>query len=223
MTMTTTMNFEQARFNMIEQQIRPWDVLDTDILTLLSTLKRENFVQPEHRNMAFTDMALPLPAGEFMLSPKLEARLVQDLKVQAHEHVLEIGAGSGYTTALLAKRAANVIALEINPELVEFARENLADAAIHNAEVRLGDGAKDAAALGQFDVIVLSGSVASIPQALLNLLKPLGRLVAIVGFEPVMRAHFVTRNADHSFTTVQPWDTIAPRLHNFPEPSSFSF
>jgi protein-L-isoaspartate(D-aspartate) O-methyltransferase len=221
--MNSPMNLEQARFNMIEQQIRPWDVLDADILQLLSAVKREEFVPKTYRALAFVDMELPLPEGQLMLSPKLEARLLQDLRIQNHDSVLEIGTGSGHMAALLANRAARVLSLEIKPALVDLARSNLRYAGVNNVEVTLADGANDAKAMGSFDVILLSGSVASIPQSLIDQLKPGGRLAAIVGTEPVMRAQFVTRKADGSVAVTEPWDTIAPRLLNFFEPSAFSF
>lgn len=229
------MNFEQARFNMIEQQIRPWDVLDTQILALLAVVKREDFVPLAHKSLAFADMEIPLaPAAhpsQCMLSPKVEARLLQDLAVQKHEKVLEIGAGSGYMAALLAHRAQQVISLEIEPSLVQTARQNLQRAGIYNAQVLQRDGAQPLGTAqdaqdglaGPFDVIVLSGSVAEVPDWLLSMLKPGGRLSAIVGSEPVMRATLVTRVNEQAFRTTQGWDTVAPRLVNFPEPSKFSF
>ena len=217
------MNLEQARFNMIEQQIRPWDVLDGDVLHLLSVVKREDFVPLAHKALAFVDMEIPLGHGQCMLAPRVEDRMLQDAAVQKHEKVLEIGAGSGYMAALLAHRAQRVISLEINPELAKLARTNLQKAGIHNAEVRQFDGAKGAPAEGPFDVIMLSGSVAEVPQTLLAHLKVGGRLVAIVGNEPVMRATIVTRTGEAEFKTSQPWDTLAPRLLNFPEPSHFQF
>lgn len=217
------MNLEQARFNMIEQQIRPWDVLDADVLHLLSVVKREDFVPLAHKALAFVDMEIPLGHGQYMLAPRVEARMLQDAAVQKHEKVLEIGTGSGYMAALLAHRAQRVISLEINPELANLARANLQKAGIHNAEVRQFDGAKGAPAEGPFDVIILSGSVAEVPQSLLAHLKVGGRLVAIVGEEPVMRATIVTRTSETDFRTSQPWDTVAPRLLNFPEPSHFHF
>ena len=217
------MNLELARFNMIEQQIRPWDVLDTTVLHLLALVKREDFVPLAHKALAFVDMEVPLPGGQCMLAPRVEARMLQDLAVQRHEKVLEIGAGSGYMAALLAHQAQRVISLEINANLVAMARSNLQKAGIHNAEVRHGDGSKGAPIEGPFDVIVLSGSVAEVPQTLLAALKVGGRLAAVVGDEPMMRATFVTRVSDTECRTTQPWDTVAPRLVNFAEPSSFVF
>ncbi len=221
--MHAEMNLEQARFNMIEQQIRPWDVLDAHVLELLSVVRREDFVPAAHKALAFADMEIPLPAGQCMLAPRVEARMLQDLALHKREKVLEIGAGSGYMAALLAHRAQRVISLEIHPELVALARANLQLAGVHNAEVRQQDGARLVPVEAPFDAIVLSGSVAEVPQALLKHLKIGGRLGAIVGDEPMMRATFVTRTGESTYRTVQPWDTVAPRLENFPEPSRFRF
>ena len=239
------MNFEQARFNMIEQQIRPWEVLDNQILSLLAMVKREDFVPPMHKALAFVDMEIPLPPqanpSQCMLAPKVEARILQELAVQKHEKVLEVGAGSGYMAALLAHRAQQVITLEIDPVLAQTASANLQKAGIYNAQVRTGeaasllaqaasgqvaDGYADADAdelCGPFDVIVLSGSVATVPASLLSLLKVGGRLSAIVGFEPMMRATLVTRVTNDAWRTTQAWDTVAARLLHFPEPSKFVF
>jgi protein-L-isoaspartate(D-aspartate) O-methyltransferase len=217
------MNIEQARFNMIEQQIRPWEVLDPAVLSLLAVVKREDFVPAAYRALAFVDTAVPLPAGQQMLEPKVEARLLQELAVQRHERVLEVGAGSGYMAALLAHRAQHVTTLEIVPELAQLARSNLRRAGITNATVRDGDGARGDAADAPFDVIVLSGSVAEVPQALLAQLKVGGRLVAIVGQLPVMRATLVTRGSEHGLRSIELFDTVAPRLSGFDEPSHFRF
>ena len=216
---------------MIEQQIRPWDVLDLDVLALLQQVKREDFVPLAHKALAFVDMQIPLIGeteearrnGWCMLEPKMEARMLQDVAPKAHEKVLEIGAGSGYMAALLASQAQRVISMEIEPRLARLARENLQKAGIRNVDVREGDGAQGLAAEGPFDVIVLSGSVHEVPQALLQQLKVGGRLGAIVGNEPVMRANFITRTGEASWSTVQPWDTCAPRLAHFPEASRFRF
>jgi len=225
------MNYEQARFNMIEQQIRPCQVLDKSVLELLARVRREDFVPPAHKALAFVDMELPLRGpseeamrlGQCMLAPKVEARMLQDLGVQAHEKVLEVGAGSGYMAALLAMRAQRVITLEIEPELVKMARDNLQTAGILNAEVRLADAAKGAPVEGPFDVIVLSGSVAEVPPKLLEQLKVGGRLMAIVGDAPMMRATKITRTSAIEFLTHQDWDTLAPRLLNFAEHRRFHF
>ncbi|MFM1979348.1 MAG: hypothetical protein RLZ68_613 [Pseudomonadota bacterium] len=217
------MNIEQARFNMVEQQIRPWNVLDLSILELLSTVKREAFVPAAFKDLAFADTELPLGHGQCMLAPRLEARLLQDVGVQPHESVMEIGTGSGYMTALLAHRAHKVTSLELNPDLVKTARANLRNAGVRNVEVKQADGALLSEADGSFDVIVLSGSVTEVPQTLLQMLKVGGRLAAVVGNEPVMCATFITRTSTTDFRTTQPWDCDAPRLQNFPEPSKFQF
>ena len=229
--MNAPADLERARFNMIEQQIRPWDELDLEVLDLLSRLHRENFVPLAHKALAFVDMQIPLIAdtalaeenGWVMLEPRVEARMLQDLQVRGHEKVLEVGAGSGYMAGLLAQRAQRVISLELNPELVRMAQSNLQKAGITNAEVREGDGSKGLVSEAPFDVILLSGSVAEVPASLLSQLKVGGRLGAVTGSEPIMRATFITRTGDASYTTAQPWDINAPRLANFPEPSRFSF
>ncbi|MDE2121294.1 MAG: protein-L-isoaspartate O-methyltransferase, partial [Betaproteobacteria bacterium] len=167
------MDFEQARFNMIEQQIRTWDVLDQDVLNLLGAVKREDFVPAAYRSLAFTDMEIPLPCGESMLAPKVEARLLQELGVRKHEWVLEVGTGSGFMAALLGHCAAHVLSLEIHPELAESAQQKLRQAGVMNTTVRCMDASKELPP-GEFDVIVLSGSVAQIPQALIDRLKPGG-------------------------------------------------
>ncbi|MEJ6007507.1 protein-L-isoaspartate O-methyltransferase [Paucibacter sp. AS339] len=217
------MNIEQARFNMIEQQIRPWDVLDADVLQLLAVVKREDFVPAAYRAMAFMDTELPLPGEQKMLAPRVEARLLQELKVARHEKVLEIGAGSGFMAALLGHRAQKVFALEINPELAALAAANLKRAGVTNVTVREQDGARGLAAESPFDVILLSGSVAEVPTELLNQLKVGGRLAAIVGDEPVMQAQLITRVGEKEFRTVNLFDTVAPRLQGFAAGKSFSF
>jgi protein-L-isoaspartate(D-aspartate) O-methyltransferase len=217
------MNLELARFNMIEQQIRPWEVLDQDVLSLLAVVRREEFVPPAHRALAFVDTEVPLPEGQCMLAPKVEARLLQELRVQRHERVLEVGAGSGYMAALLAHRAESVDTFELRPALAQFARANLARAGVANVRVRDGDGSAGDAAQGPWDAIVLSGSVAAVPDALLAQLKPGGRLAAIEGFEPVMRAVLVTCVGERQWRRVELFDTVAQRLDGFAEPSRFTF
>ena len=217
------MNTELARFNMIEQQIRPWDVLNLGVLELLAVVKREDFVPPEHRALAFVDTEVPLPGGQCMLAPKIEARLLQELDVRKHERVLEIGAGSGYMAALLAHKAQHVTTLEIDPKLAAFAAANLKRAGITNATVTTVDASAQLPTDGPFDVILLSGSVSEIPETLLAQLKPGGRLAAIVGAEPVMRAMLIERHADHGISREILFDTVAQRLSGFKEPTRFHF
>jgi len=219
------MNIEQARFNMIEQQIRPWDVLDQSVLSLLAVVKREDFVPPAHKALAFVDTEVPLPGpgGQCMLAPKVEARLLQELAVQKHESVLEIGTGSGYMAALLGHKAQQVHSLEIDAGLAQAARTNLRRAGVVNVTVLNVDGAQGLAAEAPFDVIVLSGSVAEVPAALLAQLKLGGRLVAIVGQLPIMRATLFTHSSPNDFSSVELFDTVAPRLRGFDEPSRFKF
>ncbi len=225
--MNTAMSLEQARFNMIEQQIRPWEVLDARVLDLLGRVPREAFVPEAHRALAFADLELPLSGDACMLAPRVQARLVQDLALQPTDNVLEIGTGSGSTAALLASLAQRVVSIEIDPALARGARENLQRAGIGNVQVREGDACANDFALcrtdAPFNAIVLGGSVAEVPPALLSLLAPGGRLFAIVGEEPVMRATLITRRAEADFHTAQPWDTVAQRLRNFPAPSRFRF
>ncbi|MDO9401808.1 MAG: protein-L-isoaspartate O-methyltransferase [Polaromonas sp.] len=230
MTTLAPAPLERLRFNMIEQQIRPWDVLDLEILDQLAVMRREEYVPEAHRALAFFDMEIPLDGsgvgslpGQTMLSPRVEARTLQDLHVQKHESVLEIGTGSGFMAALLAYRAASVLSLEIDPALAARAAQTLARNGVTNVEVRNADGATPLPSGPSFDVIVLSGSVARVPQNLLGSLKVGGRLAAIVGDEPMMRATFVTRVSEGKWDTLQPWDTVAPRLLSFPEPSRFNF
>jgi protein-L-isoaspartate(D-aspartate) O-methyltransferase len=217
------MNVEQARFNMIEQQIRPWNVLDPAVLALLAVVRREDFAPAAYKALAFVDCEVPLPEGQCMLAPKVEARLLQEIGLQRHERVLEVGAGSGFMAALLSHRARSVISLEIHPSLAAMAATNLERAGITNCKVLVRDGSRGLPDEGPFDAIVLSGSVNSVPQHLLEQLGPTGRLLAIVGDEPVMRAVRVQRLSDSRFETRDLFDTVAPRLRGFDEPSRFHF
>jgi len=215
-----------ARFNMIEQQIRPWNVLEADILEALSLVRREDFVPEQHRALAFADTELPLGHGQCMLAPRLEARLLQDLHVEPTDTVLEIGTGSGYMAALLGHRAHHVLSLELVPELADAAHHRLRDAGVRNVEVRIADWAlqgEGGIEGGPFDVILLSGSVAQVPPWLLSQLRVGGRLAAVVGDQPIMRTTIVRRNSATDFLTTQPWDTVAPRLQGFAELPQFRF
>jgi protein-L-isoaspartate(D-aspartate) O-methyltransferase len=214
---------EQARFNMVEQQIRPWQVLDAQVLTVLSNVQRELFVPQAYQAMAYTDTDIPLGHGEAMAPPRVAARLMHDLHLTGTEKVLEIGTGSGYMAALLAGRAQRVVSLEINPELASNARNNLQRAGITNVDVRVADGSTGASGDAPFDAIVLGGSVAEVPQALLQQLTIGGRLLAIVGHDHVMAATLFTRTADAAWSSKALWDHTAPRLQGFTEPTRFKF
>ncbi len=228
MSTAIAFDFDKARFNMIEQQIRPWDVLDAKVLALLGELKREDFVPEAYQPVALADLEVPLGQGEgqCMLAPKVEARLLQDLALQPGDSVLEIGTGSGYLAALMARQCARVVSLEIDPALAQQARANLQAAGVKNVEVRVADACADQFAAcnagAPFDAIVLGGSVAEVPQELLSLLKTGGRLWAVVGRAPAMRATLV-RAVNGSQHVEQPWDVSAPRLQHFPESSPFKF
>lgn len=221
------MNLELARFNMIEQQIRPWEVLDPAVISILGSIRREDFVPNSLRALAFADTQVPLlpgaPQGACMLEPKIEAKLLQELKVQHHERALEIGAGSGFMAALLARRAAEVTTLEINPDLAAMARANLQRAGLAKVQVVQADGSTGLPTAGPFDVMLLSGSVAAVPKTLLEQLRVGGRLAAIVGNLPILQAKVWTRTAEASWSEEVIFETVAPRLLNFPASNPFKF
>ncbi|ACR27958.1 protein-L-isoaspartate O-methyltransferase family protein [Burkholderia glumae] len=217
------MNIENARFNMIEQQIRPWDVLDQEVLSLLSVVKREQYVPAVYRDLAFADLELPLPGGQKMLAPRVEARMLQELAVKKHESILEIGAGSGYMAALLAHRGQHVVTVDIDPELVRFATDNLRNNGVTNVEVVLGDAARGLPEKGPYDVICVSGGLPMVPQELLEQLKVGGRLAAFVGSRPVMKAQIITRIDDKQFRVADVFETYVDHLVNAMEPSRFRF
>jgi len=191
------MNIEQARFNMIEQQIRPWEVLDPQVLDLLFVVKREDFVPAAYRNLAFADMEIPIGSGQVMLAPRVEARLLQELGIKKTDKVLEIGTGSGYMAALLAARAEHVVTIENRPELADFARQNLERAGVTNVTVEVGNGAGGWAQRGPYD--------------------------AIVGEAPVMEAQLVTCSADGAYNTINLFETVVPALDGGETKSGFSF
>ena len=217
------MNVEQARFNMIEQQIRTWEVLDPQVLDLLFQVKREDFVPPQHRALAFADLEIPLGHGEAMLQPKVEARVLQELSLQPHENVYEVGSGSGYLTALLASRARHVTSVEIHTDLQERAAANLRAANIRNVTLLQGDGARAPLAESAFDVIVLGGSTPILPQAFLDRLAPGGRLFAVVGDAPVMKAVLVRQPLPGAFQHAELFETVLKPLVNAAQPPRFRF
>ena len=222
MTATTTMDIEQARYNMVEQQIRTWDVLDQDVLDLLFTVRREDYVPQQYRALAFADLEIPLPGGERMWPPKLEARVLQTLKLRRSESVLEIGTGSGYFTALLASMARDVVTVEIDPALSASAKAKLVRHGFTNVRAEVGDGAQG---WGHelYDAIVLTGSTPLLPEKFPVQLKPNGRVFAIVGEAPAMTARLVEWTAPGSRVTTDLFETVVAPLKNAATPSRFRF
>lgn len=216
------MDFEQARFNMIEQQIRPWDVLDPDVLSALRSVKRERFVLPEHQALAFSELQLPIGCAQTMWEPKIEARALQALGVRSGDSVLEIGAGSGYMAALLATRGEWVRSIEIEPQLVKFAADNLANNGIDNVIVEAGDGAAGCPTSAPYDVIMVSGAVREVPQALLDQLKVGGRLFAFVGEAPVMKGLLIQNLGDGQCRRSVVFESLVPYLRTA-QIASFAF
>ena len=217
------MNIEQARFNMIEQQIRTWEVLDPQVLELLFEVKREDFVPAHHRSLAFADLEIPLGHGESTMQPKVEARILQELGLQPHETVYEVGTGSGYLTALLARRSRHVTSAEIYPEFSAHAAQSLRAAGIGNVTLLDGDSAQRPLAESAFDVIVLTGSTPILPQAFLDRLSPGGRLIAVLGDPPVMKAVLVRQPVAGSFQHLELFETLLKPLVNAAQPPRFRF
>ena len=225
--MVITMNIETARFNMIEQQIRPWEVLDPSILELLCLVKREAFVPAMHQDLAFADLEIPLNLSkkpdQTMLVPRLEARILQELNLKNTDKVLEIGSGSGYMAALLAVKAEFVYSVEIDPALVDQARKNLEKNDVANVSVDLGDAAQGWSLYAPYNVIVLSGSLPVVPPALLNMLHMGGRLIGVIGEAPVMQMQLITRVDEHNFNTITLFETCIAPLQNAVTPNKFVF
>jgi protein-L-isoaspartate(D-aspartate) O-methyltransferase len=221
------MNVEQARFNMVEQQIRPWEVLDQEVLDLLYVVRREEFVPEAYRALAFSDLEIPLlenaGPGERMLQPKVEARILQEVAPKKTEKVLEVGTGSGYMAALLAHRAHHVHSVEISTALAHLAAANLRRAGVANLTLEAGDAARGWSKHAPYDVIVLTGSTPELPDAFLAQLAPGGRLFAVVGEAPVMEARLVTCVAPGSYNTVDLFETVIAPLAHALERNKFEF
>lgn len=223
------LNIENARSKMIEQQIRPWNVLDPNVLDLLARVQREAFIPKSHRHLAFVDMEVPLPEHQVMLAPKVEARLLQELNLTPTDKALEIGTGSGFMAALIARLAASVLTVEKAPALAEFAQTNLNNANITNVEIVQANGLLENprwAHVG-FDAIAISGAVEKIPDHLIGLLNPGGRLVAITGQAPVMQAVLIERVGDapvnQGVRSTVLFETLTRLLDDAPKISHFKF
>lgn len=217
------MNFEQARFNMVEQQIRPWEVLDSQVLDLLENIHREDFVPVKYRKLAFADIAVPLACSQFMMRPKIEGRMLQALEVGADESVLEIGTGSGFVTACLAALARQVVSVELFEELHDAARDKLKDKGIENAELHVGDVMTGWQPEQAHDVVVVTGSVAEIPEVFKGWVNPGGRMFVVTGDAPAMEARLLRRIDVTAWTDESLFETDLPRLINAEPPEEFTF
>jgi protein-L-isoaspartate(D-aspartate) O-methyltransferase len=221
--MDPQLDVERARFNMVEQQIRPWEVLDQRVLDLLLELKREEFVPPQYRSLAFVDMEIPIGHGEKMLAPRMEARMLQELVLNPGDRILEVGTGSGYMTALLARLGGQVYSVDIVPEFTQAAAARLAAHGISSAMLATGDAARGWDRHAPYDVIVLTGSVPVLPEAFQLSLARGGRLLAIVGEPPVMEARLVTCVAAGAFAAIGLFETCIAPLRNAAQPERFAF
>jgi protein-L-isoaspartate(D-aspartate) O-methyltransferase len=217
------MNLEQARTNMVEQQIRTWEVLDQDVLDLLYVVPREQFVPEKHRALAFSDMEIPIGEGERMWQPKLEARVLQELSMRRTDRVLEVGTGSGYFAALVSHRAAHVFSVELKPELAQFGRANLARHGADNITLETGDAARGWPAHAPYDVVVLTGSTPTLPRGVVEQLAPGGRLFAVVGEPPAMTARLVVATAPGAWHSTDLFETVIAPLVNAEHPPRFRF
>lgn len=217
------MNFEKARFNMVEQQIRPWEVLDFDVLDLLMSVRREEFVPEAYKSLALSEAEIPLGNGASMLIPVIEGKILQAIQVKRSDKVLEVGAGSGYFAALLAARADWVRTVEIEPALVTMAHENLKRYGVENVIVEEGDAIRGWPSNAPYDLIVVSGGVPYIPETLLQQLKVGGRLFAFVGEPQLMTATLVTQVSEGNFRTESLFENAVPMMRNAPQKSQFKF
>lgn len=218
----SSFDYERARFNMVEQQIRTWEVLDQRVLDLLFAVKREDFVPALYKSLAFADLELPLPNGARMWTPKMEARVIQELMVEPADRVLEIGTGSGYLTALLASEAGDVTSVEIDATMAADARARLSRLGFSNVRVEVGDGARGFGNV-MHDVIVLTGSTPLLPERFFEQLTPGGRLFAVVGELPVMTARLIRSNAPGARMAIDLFETVIAPLEHALAPARFEF
>ncbi|MCR4300760.1 MAG: protein-L-isoaspartate O-methyltransferase [Sulfuricaulis sp.] len=219
----SSLNFDVARDSMIKTQMRTWDVRDERVLDLIARMPREDFVPKAHRNLAFVDMNIPLGHGEVMMTPKLEARLAQELEINPTDKILEIGTGSGYMTALLAALGQHVISVEIRPEFTAAAATTLAHHGVRNITLETGDGARGWDRQKPYDVILLTGSMPILLKTFQESLAVGGRLIAIVGTAPAMDVRRIRRLDEQAFEEKSLFETVIPTLRNALEPARFVF
>ena len=221
--MNPQLDFERARFNMVEQQIRPWEVLDQRVLDLLMRVRREEYVPPRYRELAFADMEIPIGHGETMLAPKIEARMLQELALAPEDRILEVGTGSGYMTALLASLGSHVYSVDIVPEFIQTARVKLAAHGVTNVTLESGDAARGWDRHAPYDAVVVTGSLPVLPDAFPKSLRPGGRLIVVVGEPPVMEARLITCVAVGAYSTTVLFETCIAPLRNAVQPERFVF
>ena len=219
----TDINVDQARYNMIEQQIRPWDVLDPRVLEVLASTPRERFVPKEYQNLAFTDTEIPLQHGQFMLEPKLEGRILQTLQIKPTDRILEIGTGSGYLTACLGKLGGSVVSVDIYPEFSQQAQQQIAGLGLENVEFRVGDAAMGWKQDGDFDVIVITGSLPMPQHAFQESLTIGGRMFVVIGDDLLMEAQRILRISQDVWSNESLFETHLPALINAKQPKAFVF
>ena len=217
------LSYENARFNMVEQQVRPWEVLDPQVLELVGNMPRESFVPDNYKGLAYADIEIPLGDGQKMMFPRVEGRLLQALDIQPSETILEIGTGSGYLTACLAKLGEKVISQDINPAFTEQARKQLAELGIDNAQLRTSDSLSDNIEDGRFDAIAVTGSLPAMPEALKQRLNIGGRMFIVIGESPVMTAFLVTRTGESEWQSEALFETDIAPLVNAPVIRKFEF
>lgn len=215
------MNFDQARHNMVQQQVRTWEVLDARVLDVLEHLGREDFVLPKHRRVAYADLALPLGHGEVMMKPVVEGRLLQALALSEDDQVLEIGTGSGFVTACLAQLASSVLSVDIYEDFIEGARRRLSNLSLDNVALEVGDALGEWSPGRAYDAVAVTGSVAEVPERFCSWVKPGGRLFAIRGHSPVMEAVVMTRLDEENWATESLFETDLPRLVGAEDPEVF--
>ena len=217
-----SLDLERTRFNMVEQQVRPWDVIDMRVLEALTQVRREQFVPAEHRALAFADAALPIGHGEFMMKPVVEGRLLQALALEPGDSVLEIGTGSGFITACIGHLVRDVLSVEIHADLAERARRHLLEARVSNASVVTADALGSFDPAREFDAIAITGAVFREPEKFRRWLKPGGRLFLVRGEAPAMEAVVITRSADGGFSEQSLFETDLPYLVNAAPPKRFA-
>ncbi len=217
------LSYENARFNMVEQQVRPWEVLDADVLSLVGSMPREQFVPEQYKGLAYADIEVPLGNGEKMMFPRVEGRLLQALNIQATDNILEVGTGSGYLTACLAKMGNSVTSQDINPAFTEIARKSLAALNINNVQLRTTDSLSDDIESGRYDAIAITGSLPEIPEKFKQRLNVGGRLFVVAGESPVMTAYLITRTSENDWQTEGLFETDLQPLQNAPVIRKFEF